>query len=82
MKTNLCLWQYRAHFQENEKMFQKKICRENQNTYLNVQNIFFLRSCRLWDKVEKYGTARQATDDNIIRSSRVTCWITKAIDTY
>jgi len=43
MKTNLCLWQYRAHFQENEKMFQKKICRENQNTYLNVQNIFFFK---------------------------------------
>jgi hypothetical protein len=31
--------------------------------------------------VEKYGTARQATDDNIIRRMRFTCWITKATDT-
>jgi len=28
---------------------------------------FFLKSYyRVWDKVEKYGTAGQATDDNII----------------
>ena len=29
-------------------------------------NFFFLKSCRLWN-VEKYGTAGQATDDNIMR---------------
>jgi hypothetical protein len=27
-------------------------------------NIFFSKPCRLCDNVEKYGTARQATDDN------------------
>ena len=32
--------------------------------------------------MEKYGTARQATDDNIIRRMRFTCWITKATDTH
>jgi hypothetical protein len=31
--------------------------------------------------VEKYGTARQATDDNTIRRMRFVCWITKATDT-
>jgi len=31
--------------------------------------------------VEKYGLARKATDDNIIRRMRFVCWITKAIDT-
>jgi hypothetical protein len=31
--------------------------------------------------MEKYGTARQATDDNIIRRMRFACWITKATDT-
>jgi hypothetical protein len=31
--------------------------------------------------VEKYGRAGQATDDNIIRRMRFTCWITKATDT-
>jgi hypothetical protein len=32
--------------------------------------------------VEKYGTARQATDDNIIRRMRFACWMTKATDTH
>jgi hypothetical protein len=32
--------------------------------------------------VEKYGTARQATDDNIIRRMRFACWVTKATDTH
>jgi hypothetical protein len=32
--------------------------------------------------VEKYGTARQATDDNIIRRMCVACWITKATYTH
>jgi hypothetical protein len=32
--------------------------------------------------VEKYGTDRQATDDNIIRRMRFACWITKATDTH
>jgi hypothetical protein len=32
--------------------------------------------------VEKYGTARQATDDNIIWHMRFAGWITKATDTH
>jgi hypothetical protein len=32
--------------------------------------------------VEKYGTARQATDGNIIRRMRFACWVTKATDTH
>jgi hypothetical protein len=32
--------------------------------------------------VEKYGTVRQTTDDNIIRRMRFACWITKATDTH
>jgi hypothetical protein len=32
--------------------------------------------------VEKYGTAGEATDENIIRSTRIACWITKATDTH
>ena len=32
--------------------------------------------------MEKYGTARQATDDNIIRRMRFACWLTKATDTH
>ena len=32
--------------------------------------------------MEKYGTARQATDGNIIRRMRFACWITKATDIH
>ena len=32
--------------------------------------------------MEKYGTARQATDDNITRRMRFACCITKATDTH
>ena len=42
---------------------------------------FFRKSYSLWDNVETYGRARQATDDNIIRRMRFACWITKATDT-
>ena len=31
--------------------------------------------------MEKYGTARQATDDNIIGRMRFACWINKATGT-
>jgi hypothetical protein len=45
-----------------------KFCRGNQNTYFMFNNFFF-KSWRLWDNVEKYSTAGQATDDNKIRPS-------------
>ena len=32
--------------------------------------------------MEKYGRARQSTDDNIIRRMRFACWITKDTDTH
>ena len=39
------------------------------------------KSRRLRDNVKKYGGAREATDDNIIRRMRFACWITKTADT-
>ena len=32
--------------------------------------------------MEKYCTSRQATDDNIIRCTRIACWILKATETH
>jgi hypothetical protein len=32
--------------------------------------------------VEKYGTAKQATDDSIIQWMCIVCWITKDTDTH
>jgi hypothetical protein len=57
-----------------------KRCTENK-TYF-ILNTFFRKSCRLRDNVEKYGTARQATDNNIIGHMRFACWVTKATDTH
>jgi hypothetical protein len=60
-----------------------KSCRENQNTHFMFHNFFFLlKPCRLWDNVEKYGTARRGTEDNITRRMRSECWILKATNTH
>jgi hypothetical protein len=46
-----------------------EVDRENQNTILCTITFFFFRkSCRLWDSVEKCGTAREATDKNMARA--------------
>jgi hypothetical protein len=40
--------------------------RENQNSYFMITTYFFsLKSCHLWDNVEKYGRAGQATYANM-----------------
>jgi len=44
--------------------FSDKSCTENQNTHFMFNNFFFRKSCRLWDNVEKYCTAGQATHDS------------------
>jgi hypothetical protein len=62
------------------EMFQT--CRGHQNTPFIFNKFFSRKSCRLWDKVEKYGTARQTADNNIIRRMRIACWITEATDTH
>ena len=36
----------------------------------------------VWDNVEIYGMAGQATDDSITRSMRVACWIPKTTNTH
>jgi len=37
------------------------------------RNIFFLKVMPLWDNMEKYRTARQATDGNIMRHMLFAC---------
>jgi hypothetical protein len=58
-----------------------KSCRENQNTHFMFSN-FFRKPLPLWDNVERYGKARQATDENVIRRMRFACWITEATSTH
>ena len=53
----------------------------SQNTHFIFNKFFLRKSCRLGDNVEKYGTARQATDESIIRRMRIACWFLKVTDT-
>jgi hypothetical protein len=52
---------------------------ESQNTHF-IFIKFCSENCAFYD-VEKYGSARQVTDENIIRRMRFACWITKTINT-
>jgi len=58
-----------------------KSCRENQNNHFMFGNPPPWKSCRLWDNVEKYGTASQVTDNMTkcrVGKMRFACQITKA----
>jgi len=61
--------------------FSDRIGREHK-THFMFNNFFHQKSCRLWDNVEEYSRASQATNDNIIWHMHVVCWITKATDTH
>jgi hypothetical protein len=62
-------------------MFQTKVV-EKIKTHILRSITFSLKSCRLWDNVEKYGRVRQTSDDNIIRRMRIACQINKATDSH
>jgi hypothetical protein len=65
---------------QNEKCYKDV---EKIKTHFVFSNIFPPRkSCCLWDNIEKYSTARQVTDDNIIWRVRFACWIPKATNTH
>jgi hypothetical protein len=74
------IWKLNKFFLKWETFQAKAV--EKIKTYILCLITFFRKSCRLWDNVEKYGRARQATDDNIIRRMRFECCITKATDTH
>jgi hypothetical protein len=80
MKTYVHLWQYLTQFFLKWEMFQTKLLEKIKKRIL-CSIMFSRKSCRFWDNVEKYCTAGQATDDNIIRRMRLAYWIAKATDT-
>jgi hypothetical protein len=68
MKIYVHLWYNLAEFFLIWEMFQTKFV-EKIKTYILYSITFFSRkSWRLWDNVEKYGTAAQATDDNTMHA--------------
>jgi hypothetical protein len=78
MKTYVHLVQYLAEFFLEWETFQTKVVEEIKTHILRPINFSENRAVY----VEKYGRARQATDDNIIRRMRFACWITKATNTH
>ena len=66
MKTYLHFWSYLTHFLLEWEIFHKKILEEIK--ILLMFNNFFRKSCLLLDKLEKYYTAGQALDDNMVHA--------------
>ena len=62
MKTNVRLWSYLAQFFLDWEIFQTKAVEKTKR--IISFNKISPKSCRLWDNVEKYGTAGQDTDVN------------------
>jgi len=50
-----------------KKMFKTKVV-DKIKTHILRPIFFFRKSCRLWDNVEKYCIAGQATDDNMVHA--------------
>ena len=63
MKTNIHFPSYVGEFFLEWEMFQIKVV-EKIKTHILCSVSIFQKSCHLWDNVEKYGRAKQATDDN------------------
>ena len=79
MKTYVHSWQYLAEFFLELEMFHTEVVEKMKTHTVSSISFFPRKWCRLWDNVEKHGTAWQATDGSIIR--RIACWITWAINT-
>ena len=62
MKTNIHVWSYLAHFFLEQEMFRTNVV-EKMKTHDLCSITFFRKMCRLWDNVEKYGTAGEDTHD-------------------
>ena len=67
MKTFSHLWQYLAEFFLEWEMFEVNVLEKIKRHILRSVT-FFLKSCLLWNKVEKCGGAREAADDNMART--------------
>jgi hypothetical protein len=57
---------YLAELFAEWEMFQTKVAEKIKTHMLCSMHFLNRKSCPLWDNVEKYGRARQATHDNIM----------------
>ena len=68
MKTDMRFWSNLAQFFLEWEMFQTKVLEEIKTHVLYGVTFFFRKSCLLWDNVEKYCRAGQATVDNMVHA--------------
>ena len=74
VKTNVHFVSYLTQFFLEWEMFQT-LAVDKIITHILFSITFFRKSCHLWDNVEKYCRARQATDDNVPWRMRIACLI-------
>ena len=80
MSTFIYLLSYLAHLFLRWEMYQTKVVEKFETSILRSTTIY-RKSCRVWDNLEKYGTAGQATDE-IPWRMRTACCIPKSTDTH
>ena len=73
---------YLAQFFLEWEMFQLNVVQKLETHIFMINNFLFRKSFFLWDNVEKYCRAGQATDNNITRRMHTECCIPKATNTH
>ena len=66
---------------KNEKRFKQNFYRKSKHPF-RFNNFFPRKPWHLWDNAEKFGTAGQATYDNIMRCMCFACWINEVRDRH
>jgi hypothetical protein len=79
MNTYVHLWYLAEYFLEWE-ILQTEVVEKIETHFM--YNNFFWKLYYLWDNVEKYGRARQATDHSIIQHMPFVCWINRVTDAH
>jgi hypothetical protein len=75
MSTNICFWSYLVHLFLWWEMSQTNVV-EKFETQILCSITMYRKSCRVWDNVEKYGRAGQATHE-ITWRMRIACCVPK-----
>jgi hypothetical protein len=67
----------------DEKYGRRNFSRKSKSMfYIQLLFFFFRKSYLLWNNVERYGSDRQTTDDNVVRRILFAFWVTKATDIH
>ena len=80
MKTNINFLSYLAQIFLEWKMFQKEICRGNQNTYFVFDNIVFRKPYHF--EIMWKNTIEPDRSQKTLRNMRIASWIPKATNTH